>query len=237
MGFTLLETLGEYVPRFSQLVATQHGVGAGQWIGLQLLIPRIVGSLSGHMAYSGYLGYFIGLSILKPASCWQILGIGYLSASGLHALWNASSALGPWMMVLVGTLSYALLAAAILKARQLSPTRAQNFATQVIGTSTPTCLAKFSLQLGARTIALYADVKLREHDLPGVQAQSGDGVVAQVNHHPSDPMILGLKNLSRETWMVTVANNRTRQVQPGQSVRLAAQTNINFGPIHGEIRS
>ena len=39
---------------------------AGQLVGLQLLIPRILGSAAGHMAYSGYLGYFIGLSALKP---------------------------------------------------------------------------------------------------------------------------------------------------------------------------
>ncbi len=39
---------------------------ARQLAGLQLLIPGILGSAAGHMAYSGYLGYFIGLSALKP---------------------------------------------------------------------------------------------------------------------------------------------------------------------------
>jgi RsiW-degrading membrane proteinase PrsW (M82 family) len=42
------------------------------------------------MAYSGYLGYFIGLSALKPRKRWHILGVGYFSASALHALSNAS---------------------------------------------------------------------------------------------------------------------------------------------------
>jgi RsiW-degrading membrane proteinase PrsW (M82 family) len=42
------------------------------------------------MAYSGYLGYFIGLSALKPRKRWPILGPGYFIASALHALWNAS---------------------------------------------------------------------------------------------------------------------------------------------------
>lgn len=62
LGFTLLETLGQYVPNLVEGVSNQLGQGAGGLIGLQLLIPRIVGSVFGHMAYSGYFGYYIGLS-------------------------------------------------------------------------------------------------------------------------------------------------------------------------------
>lgn len=102
-------------------------------VGLQLLIPRILGSVVGHLAYSGYLGYFIGLSVLKPSQRWQILSIGYLCASVLHALWNATGIFSPFLLALVGILSYAFLTAAILKARSLSPTRSQNFATRFIG--------------------------------------------------------------------------------------------------------
>jgi RsiW-degrading membrane proteinase PrsW (M82 family) len=130
VGFTLLETLGQYVPDIINDVTLQAGEGAGQLAGLQLLIPRVLGSIAGHMAYSGYLGYFIGLSVLKPTKRWQILGVGYLTASGLHALWNASGIISFLVLALVGVLSYAFLAAAILKARAISPTRSQNFATR-----------------------------------------------------------------------------------------------------------
>ncbi len=83
------------------------------------------------MAYSGYLGYFIGLSVLKPKKGWTILGVGYLTAATLHAMWDATAtSFGALALVLVGVLSYAFLAAAILKARALSPTRQQNFATR-----------------------------------------------------------------------------------------------------------
>ncbi|MDB9539641.1 PrsW family glutamic-type intramembrane protease [Anabaenopsis tanganyikae CS-531] len=134
VGFTLLETLGQYVPDITQNVAQQVGIGAaGQLAGFQLLIPRILGSVAGHMAYSGYLGYFIGLAVLKPRMSWQILSIGYLSASALHALWNATGSINGLFLVVVGVLSYAFLMAAILKARVLSPTRSQNFATRFIG--------------------------------------------------------------------------------------------------------
>ncbi|MFM2062651.1 MAG: hypothetical protein RLZZ507_2321 [Cyanobacteriota bacterium] len=132
VGFTLLETLGQYVPVITQNVTQQSGVGAGQLVGLQLLIPRILGSVAGHMAYSGYLGYFIGLAVLKPLMGWQILSVGYLSASALHALWNATGSINALLLVVVGVLSYAFLMAAILKARVLSPTRSQNFATRFL---------------------------------------------------------------------------------------------------------
>jgi RsiW-degrading membrane proteinase PrsW (M82 family) len=129
VGFTLVETLGQYLPDIyhSTLAA---GEGVAQLASLQLLIPRVLGSVSGHMAYSGYLGYFIGLSVLRPRKRWLILGVGYLTAAGLHTLWNAAGVLSPVLLAVVGVLSYAFLGAAILKARELSPTRSQNFATR-----------------------------------------------------------------------------------------------------------
>ncbi|MEI6427795.1 MAG: PrsW family glutamic-type intramembrane protease [Pseudanabaena sp. ELA607] len=131
VGFTLLETLGEYVPDTVRQVTAGAGLAAGQFVGLQLLIPRVIGAVAGHMAYSGYFGYFIGLAALKPSKKWIILPIGYLTASSLHALWNASASVHLMLSAVVGIVSYAFLAAAILKARELSPTRNQNFATRI----------------------------------------------------------------------------------------------------------
>jgi RsiW-degrading membrane proteinase PrsW (M82 family) len=133
VGFALIETLGQYVPGIIDSVKLQAGEAAGQISGLHLLIARILGLIVGHMAYSGYLGYFIGLSILKRRQRWLILGFGYICASFLHALWNTSGFVSPVLLAIVGMLSYAFLAAAILKARALSPTRSQNFATRLFG--------------------------------------------------------------------------------------------------------
>lgn len=137
VGFTLFETLGQYVPGTMAEVAKQMGADAGLRAGLELLIPRILGDVAGHMAWSGWFGYCIGLSILKPRQAWQILALGYLSAAGLHGLWNSCTGLASslgifvlFLLMVVGGISYALLGAAIVKARALSPSRSQNFATR-----------------------------------------------------------------------------------------------------------
>lgn len=123
LGFTLIETLGQYIPDLVTSISMQTADrGSAELIGLQLLIPRIVGSVFGHMAYSGYFGYYIGLSELKPRGRWKFLLTGYLIAAGVHAFWNSSSALGTWALGLAGIIAYCLLIGAILKARQLSPT-------------------------------------------------------------------------------------------------------------------
>ncbi len=130
VGFTLLETLGQYVPEVVQHMNTQVSQDLSQLSGLQILIARVLGSIAGHLAYSGYLGYFIGLSVLKPRRRWQILGVGYLTAALLHTLWNIFGIVNLFALAAIGSLSYAFLAAAILKARALSPNREHNFATR-----------------------------------------------------------------------------------------------------------
>ena len=53
LGFTLLETLGQYVPDVTQNATLQAGALLSQEMGFQLLIPRVLGAVAGHMAYSG----------------------------------------------------------------------------------------------------------------------------------------------------------------------------------------
>ncbi len=136
VGFTLIETLWQYVPAVMNNITFQASGLDTDLVGLQLLIPRILGSVSGHMAYSGYFGYFIGLSMFNPKDRWRTLLIGYVSASFLHALWNTTGYFNPVVLALVGILSYAFLTAAILKARALSPNRDQNFATSLMSDRT-----------------------------------------------------------------------------------------------------
>ena len=76
------------------------------------------------MAYAGYFGYFIGLSVIKPEQRWKILLIGLVSASIPHALWDTVASMDTVpLQAAIALLSYAVLAAAVLKAREISPNR------------------------------------------------------------------------------------------------------------------
>jgi len=125
VGFTLVESLGYYVPSMIQSVGGSLSPELGQISGLQLLIARTLGAIAGHMAYSGYFGYFLGLGALKPRHRLRIWLTGLVTAAGLHTLWNVSGLLSPVVLALVGSLSYAFLIGAIFKARELSPKASQ----------------------------------------------------------------------------------------------------------------
>lgn len=164
-GFAVAETLLQYVPR--NLVHTWMAIGlrisnvdishgiphlanfdlawkimqigiqlVGAAPGAQLLIPRCLDETFGHMAYSGYFGYFIGLAALKPAGRWKTLAIGFVSASLCHALWDSVDS--TFLEVVIGVASYAALAAAILKAREISPNRIFLQPSVVFGAVVPT---------------------------------------------------------------------------------------------------
>jgi RsiW-degrading membrane proteinase PrsW (M82 family) len=163
-GFAVAETLLQYVPdilvRTWTVIGLQvsnvdlsHGIPVikdpalawkvikigldlvGTGPGAQLLIPRSLDEAFGHMAYSGYLGYFIGLAALKPAYKWRTILVGYVSASLCHALWD--SVHNSYLEVVIGVLCYAVLAAAILKSREISPNRFRLQPSVVFGAVAP----------------------------------------------------------------------------------------------------
>ena len=124
-GFTFLETNFQYVPGIIR--------SAGAAAGVELLVPRTIGAISGHIAYSGYFGYFIGLAAVMPRHRKRLLLIGFFTASGLHAVWDTFASMGVVAQTLIGGLSFGSLIAAILKARQLSP----GAGSSVTGSFTP----------------------------------------------------------------------------------------------------
>ncbi|QPJ60445.1 MAG: protein kinase [Candidatus Nitronauta litoralis] len=71
------------------------------------------------------------------------------------------------------------------------------------------------------------DQKLYDFSLP----------VAEVNQHPDKPGIWGLKNISRDKWVMTTPQDETLDVPPHKTVPLLNGTRIHFGNKQGEIRS
>ncbi|MBP5973206.1 PrsW family intramembrane metalloprotease [Brasilonema sp. CT11] len=122
-GFALVESL---------MLVHEETQSKGNFAGLTLLIPLILGDICGQVAYSGYFGYFIGLGAMKPKKLWRFIGIGYLTSASLHTIGAIISELqkegilgnpiiGNVLLALIGSLAYIFLMAAILKANQLSP--------------------------------------------------------------------------------------------------------------------
>ncbi|NBW63887.1 MAG: protein kinase, partial [Synechococcaceae bacterium WB4_1_0192] len=50
--------------------------------------------------------------------------------------------------------------------------------------------------------------------------------LARLDAHPSDPSLLGLKNLGQEAWMADLSDGRTMELEPGKTCNLAALQDI-----------
>jgi hypothetical protein len=93
----------------------------------------------------------------------------------------------------------------------------------------------FSLHLKRKSIPLIQGTQIKADDLPGLEPQGGDRVVAIVSQNPQNPDILGLRNNSHQIWTVNLANGDRKQIEPGRTVKLSAGVHINFGSVEGEI--
>ena len=61
--------------------------------------------------------------------------------------------------------------------------------------------------------------------------------IAEVRQHPDKPNVWGLKNVSRDKWVMTTPQDVTLDVPPDKSVPLLNGTRIHFGHKQGEIRA
>jgi RsiW-degrading membrane proteinase PrsW (M82 family) len=268
------DQLRDLIMQGSNLLGTAPGI---KW-----LIIRSIDLSFGHMAYAGYFGYFIGLSVIKPEQRWKILLIGLVSASIPHALWDSVASMDTVPLeAAIALLSYAVLAAAVLKAREISPNRSMLQPSVIFGAartapayvaapvvsappvSSPAAYAAPAvsappvarvgladtlpspsgspagsngnrLRVGAKFLVIVPGLRLLEHQVPGLLAQSPGGAVAEVTRNPNDPSVLGLTNLSSSAWEA-VSNGARRQVAPGQTIKLAPGARIDFGSTDGEV--
>jgi RsiW-degrading membrane proteinase PrsW (M82 family) len=276
LGFTLCETLTQYVPQ--QIVWASFNL-AGSHMAGQLLIPRILQNIAGHAAWAGIFGYYIGLAALRPASWKRLVPIGLCIAAGLHGAWDGTGG-ATLVELIVAVASFALFAGVVMKARELSPNRSQLIRSQVLETAavpggtaqrqsrptpspsqaTPGGTARSEtwgqrsetwgqrsetwddaprvehLEVAGKSIPLTVGARLTESQIPALTSSAGDTVVAIVAANPDDPKMLGLKNLSTETWRVETVGRGTRELASGRSIRIERGVRIQLGNAQGLIK-
>jgi RsiW-degrading membrane proteinase PrsW (M82 family) len=248
----------------------------------EVLIFRMFQDLCGHMAWTGIFGYFIGLFALNPRRNWIALPVGWLIAAALHGFWDSSnSILAMVVCALIGVLG---LLAVIIKARQISPNRASNFASTTLSQAgfaqpippaplsaapiypvavqpvaappvqappvtaapipdtgfagppvQPPLLAPFKIDIGPLSIPLSVGTILNTDDIPGLEAALAGGKAAIVETNPKDGNMLGLRNLSLQSWEVEYADGRKIRLAPDKAMLIADAAKINFGTAQGEI--
>lgn len=111
---------------------------------------------------------------------------------------------------------------------------------QIAGVRVAVCSAAsaravgMTLQLSSgKTLTLTEGMPLTPDDLPGLDPQAADGIVALISRRPSDPSVLLLRNRSKQTWTVADAAGMKRPIEPGLGTELTAECRIDFGVVHG----
>ncbi len=286
-GFAIYETVGQYVSNvitdrwvaYAAALAKAHLIPAmspdsaitlmsdviGCAPGVQLAIPRSLDQAFGHMAYSGYFGYFIGLAVMKPEKRWQILGIGLSSAALVHGMWNATPSDLTLVVALIAVASYAVLAAAILKAREISPKKAVLQPSIIFGSS---ALAADGSAAGVAGPPWGSAREMQPgfHPSDGASRPSGPltlrvgersiAVVAGLKlmshqlpglmSRGGDAVVAAVRGNPKDPAILGLQNLSTspwkaivaggqRQVEPGRTVRLKTGVRIDFGGVRGEV--
>jgi DNA-binding helix-hairpin-helix protein with protein kinase domain len=88
----------------------------------------------------------------------------------------------------------------------------------------------------AMIVMLNHNTELFPHHIDPHKYYDFSSPIAAVNQHPQNPQIWGLRNLSQDSWSVTLDDGSMKVIAPGQSVTLSAGININFGQVIGQIR-
>jgi RsiW-degrading membrane proteinase PrsW (M82 family) len=246
--------LGVFTPLDGVLLGAAAGIGftceeslsyagaaadGGDQLGavMQVLI-RNLGQFGGHPAWAGYVGYCLGLGVMRRRHLAALAIGGWLLSSLLHSAYNATSGPGPRavnLAIIIG--SWALLAAAVLKARQMAPRPAADATAAPASVPAPPASpgAIVTARLGAGTVQWRMGDRVLGRDVTGVTGRGPGDPVAEVVPHPTDRHVVGLRNLSGDTWTAVVAPGEEQTVHPGQSLRLAPGVRLVVGTTPVEI--
>jgi eukaryotic-like serine/threonine-protein kinase len=90
------------------------------------------------------------------------------------------------------------------------------------------------IRIGNVVVILSRETRLFGHHIGIVQDDGSP--IADVSHHPSNPAVLGLRNMTAGAWTLTRPDGSIVDVPPGRSAPIVSGNEINFGPVTGEIR-
>jgi DNA-binding helix-hairpin-helix protein with protein kinase domain len=125
--------------------------------------------------------------------------------------------------------------------------RAENFydgaALKAAGGKLPTCWhcrtevrLQFRIRIGSHVVLLAPHTRLYPHHVDPLKLYNFSEPIAEVSQHPTQPGVLGLRNLSDQNWVYSVPNQTIQEIRRGQSCRLVNGASIHFGPAAGEVR-
>lgn len=108
---------------------------------------------------------------------------------------------------------------------------------------TPVCWAcqkelrlPFRIRIDKSIIMLTHQGQLFPHHLDSSKEFDFSQPSAEVQPHPTEKGVWGLKNCTTEKWVSTLPDGSTRDIDSGRSVKLTNGTRIAFGKSEGEIR-
>jgi len=84
-----------------------------------------------------------------------------------------------------------------------------------------------------RNVSLMDGMPLTADDIPMLEPQGSDGVVALVSKRPTTPVVFLLRNRSKQTWTVSQADGTKKEIGPGLSIELTSRCEVNFGKVKG----
>lgn len=92
------------------------------------------------------------------------------------------------------------------------------------------------IRLGKSIVMLSRNTRLYPHHVNDARTYDFSKPMSEVTSHPTKAELLGLKNLSEEKWVVTLAGGALKDVEPGRSIALSSGLKINFGMAVGDVR-
>jgi hypothetical protein len=94
----------------------------------------------------------------------------------------------------------------------------------------------FRLKVGTGLVMLSHNTKLAAYRIGLDNSYEPSKIVGEVVQNPANPNQWGLKNLTPDRWVATLADGSLRDVEPGRSVPLVNGVKVNFGSAHGEVQ-